>query len=88
MTPGNAGAGAAAGGGSAQFGPSANKVVDVNASQQSPLQQKQPDPSEFRPFGFSNTLAQQDILEASKTGGLRADPADIDGGQMARAAQA
>lgn len=34
---GDAGAGAVAGGDSAQFGPGENKVVDVNASQQSPL---------------------------------------------------
>ena len=92
VAPGHAGAGAVAGGDSAQFGPGANAVVDVNASQQSPLQPKQPDPSEFRPFGFSNTLAQQDILQASKAGGLRADTTDIDGGQsdkqMARPAQA
>ena len=85
---GDAGVAAVAGGDSAQFGPGANKVVDVNASQQSPFQQKQPDPREFRPFGFSNTLGQQDILHASKTGGLRADPTDIDGGQMAQPASA
>lgn len=44
------------------------------------VQKQEADPREFRPFGFSNTLTQQDILQAGKTGGLRADPADIDGG--------